>query len=105
MKRASVNELAVSLSTILCHFMYSLPPSAWTVFLVTHVCICPQSGASLALRLWADLAWGGARLSECSSFWWNLHRSGEGDGDTLHAACPVLVGDKWVRPALGMGKG
>ncbi|XP_045340010.1 prolyl 4-hydroxylase subunit alpha-3 isoform X7 [Leopardus geoffroyi] len=29
-------------------------------------------------------------------FWWNLHRSGEGDGDTLHAGCPVLVGDKWV---------
>ncbi|XP_063528153.1 prolyl 4-hydroxylase subunit alpha-3 isoform X2 [Pongo pygmaeus] len=29
-------------------------------------------------------------------FWWNLHRSGEGDSDTLHAGCPVLVGDKWV---------
>uniref|UniRef100_A0A8C5L868 Prolyl 4-hydroxylase subunit alpha-3 n=1 Tax=Jaculus jaculus TaxID=51337 RepID=A0A8C5L868_JACJA len=29
-------------------------------------------------------------------FWWNLRRNGEGDGDTLHAGCPVLVGDKWV---------
>ncbi|XP_020784324.1 prolyl 4-hydroxylase subunit alpha-3 isoform X2 [Boleophthalmus pectinirostris] len=29
-------------------------------------------------------------------FWWNLHRNGEGDVDTLHAGCPVLVGDKWV---------
>ncbi|XP_062434453.1 prolyl 4-hydroxylase subunit alpha-3 isoform X5 [Rhea pennata] len=29
-------------------------------------------------------------------FWWNLRRNGEGDGDTLHAACPVLAGDKWV---------
>uniref|UniRef100_A0A674EI11 Prolyl 4-hydroxylase subunit alpha-3 n=1 Tax=Salmo trutta TaxID=8032 RepID=A0A674EI11_SALTR len=29
-------------------------------------------------------------------FWWNLHRNGQGDGDTLHAGCPVLVGDKWV---------
>jgi hypothetical protein len=28
-------------------------------------------------------------------FWWNLHRNGEGDDDTLHAGCPVLVGDKW----------
>ncbi|XP_066538828.1 prolyl 4-hydroxylase subunit alpha-3 [Hoplias malabaricus] len=29
-------------------------------------------------------------------FWWNLHRNGQGNGDTLHAGCPVLVGDKWV---------
>ncbi|XP_057684992.1 prolyl 4-hydroxylase subunit alpha-3-like [Corythoichthys intestinalis] len=29
-------------------------------------------------------------------FWWNLHRNGKGDGDTLHAGCPVLIGDKWV---------
>uniref|UniRef100_A0A4W4E5K1 Prolyl 4-hydroxylase subunit alpha-3 n=1 Tax=Electrophorus electricus TaxID=8005 RepID=A0A4W4E5K1_ELEEL len=29
-------------------------------------------------------------------FWWNLHRNGQGDGDTLHAGCPVLLGDKWV---------
>lgn len=28
-------------------------------------------------------------------FWWNLHRNGRGDADTLHAGCPVLVGDKW----------
>ncbi|KFO12237.1 Prolyl 4-hydroxylase subunit alpha-3, partial [Balearica regulorum gibbericeps] len=29
-------------------------------------------------------------------FWWNLRRNGDGDGDTLHAGCPVLAGDKWV---------
>ncbi|TNN33597.1 Prolyl 4-hydroxylase subunit alpha-3 [Liparis tanakae] len=29
-------------------------------------------------------------------FWWNLHRNGQGDADTLHAGCPVLIGDKWV---------
>ncbi|XP_076833244.1 prolyl 4-hydroxylase subunit alpha-3 isoform X2 [Brachyhypopomus gauderio] len=29
-------------------------------------------------------------------FWWNLHRNGQGNGDTLHAGCPVLMGDKWV---------
>uniref|UniRef100_A0A8C5GFX1 procollagen-proline 4-dioxygenase n=1 Tax=Gouania willdenowi TaxID=441366 RepID=A0A8C5GFX1_GOUWI len=29
-------------------------------------------------------------------FWYNLYRSGEGDYRTRHAACPVLVGSKWV---------
>ncbi|XP_059030498.1 prolyl 4-hydroxylase subunit alpha-2 isoform X4 [Mustela lutreola] len=29
-------------------------------------------------------------------FWYNLLRSGEGDYRTRHAACPVLVGCKWV---------
>ncbi|KAL4631211.1 prolyl 4-hydroxylase subunit alpha-2-like isoform X1 [Arapaima gigas] len=29
-------------------------------------------------------------------FWYNLLRSGEGDYRTRHAACPVLVGSKWV---------
>lgn len=31
-----------------------------------------------------------------AAFWWNLKRSGEGDMRTRHAACPVLVGSKWV---------
>uniref|UniRef100_A0A1A7YHK3 procollagen-proline 4-dioxygenase n=2 Tax=Iconisemion striatum TaxID=60296 RepID=A0A1A7YHK3_9TELE len=29
-------------------------------------------------------------------FWYNLYRSGEGDYQTRHAACPVLLGNKWV---------
>uniref|UniRef100_A0A8C2XI62 Prolyl 4-hydroxylase subunit alpha-1 n=1 Tax=Cyclopterus lumpus TaxID=8103 RepID=A0A8C2XI62_CYCLU len=29
-------------------------------------------------------------------FWFNLFPSGEGDYRTRHAACPVLVGNKWV---------
>uniref|UniRef100_A0A6I8QR21 Prolyl 4-hydroxylase subunit alpha-1 n=1 Tax=Xenopus tropicalis TaxID=8364 RepID=A0A6I8QR21_XENTR len=29
-------------------------------------------------------------------FWYNLFESGEGDYSTRHAACPVLVGNKWV---------
>lgn len=28
-------------------------------------------------------------------FWWNLHETGERDVRTKHAACPVLVGNKW----------
>lgn len=29
-------------------------------------------------------------------FWFNLKRSGEGDYRTLHASCPVLLGEKWI---------
>ncbi|XP_055612351.1 uncharacterized protein LOC129758762 [Uranotaenia lowii] len=29
-------------------------------------------------------------------FWYNLHRNGTGDERTLHGACPVLMGSKWV---------
>lgn len=34
-------------------------------------------------------------LQKAAIFWWNLHRNGQGDVDTLHAGCPVLIGDKW----------
>lgn len=30
-----------------------------------------------------------------AAFWYNLHKSGEGDFRTRHAACPVLTGSKW----------
>ncbi|KAK6020444.1 hypothetical protein OSTOST_13902, partial [Ostertagia ostertagi] len=29
-------------------------------------------------------------------FWYNLLKHGDGDSRTRHAACPVLVGVKWV---------
>ncbi|XP_066962228.1 prolyl 4-hydroxylase subunit alpha-1-like [Macrobrachium rosenbergii] len=29
-------------------------------------------------------------------FWFNLKRSGEGDYRTVHASCPVLLGEKWI---------
>ncbi|CAI2349116.1 unnamed protein product [Caenorhabditis sp. 36 PRJEB53466] len=29
-------------------------------------------------------------------FWYNLYKQGDGNSDTRHAACPVLVGIKWV---------
>ncbi|KAI8521570.1 prolyl 4-hydroxylase subunit alpha-1-like isoform X3 [Branchiostoma floridae x Branchiostoma belcheri] len=41
----------------------------------------------------------GARLvpeKGAGAFWYNLFKSGEGDMLTRHAACPVLVGSKWV---------
>ena len=38
--------------------------------------------------------------------WYNLRRNGDGDYQTRHAACPVLIGTKWgkrsqVVPANG----
>ncbi|KAI4813783.1 hypothetical protein KUCAC02_003011, partial [Chaenocephalus aceratus] len=35
-------------------------------------------------------------LQGTAVFWYNLFKSGEGDYRTRHAACPVLVGSKWV---------
>lgn len=31
-----------------------------------------------------------------AAFWYNLRSSGEDDYFTRHAACPVLLGNKWV---------
>ncbi|XP_055943211.1 prolyl 4-hydroxylase subunit alpha-1-like [Argiope bruennichi] len=31
-----------------------------------------------------------------AAFWYNLRQNGEGDLNTIHAACPVLSGSKWV---------
>lgn len=31
-------------------------------------------------------------------FWYNLHPNGDGDYRTRHAACPVLLGNKWGEP-------
>uniref|UniRef100_A0A915NE56 Prolyl 4-hydroxylase alpha subunit domain-containing protein n=1 Tax=Meloidogyne floridensis TaxID=298350 RepID=A0A915NE56_9BILA len=33
-------------------------------------------------------------------FWYNLWRNGNGDFRTRHAACPVLLGDKWIAAIL-----
>ncbi|XP_015785639.1 prolyl 4-hydroxylase subunit alpha-1 [Tetranychus urticae] len=42
----------------------------------------------LELALWPEKG--------SAAFWYNLHPSGDGDLLTRHAACPVLVGSKWV---------
>lgn len=31
-----------------------------------------------------------------AAFWYNLRKSGDGDTNTMHAACPVLSGTKWI---------
>lgn len=42
------------------------------------------------LKLLIDVQKGSA------AFWYNLKPSGQGDYETRHAGCPVLLGSKWV---------
>ena len=30
-----------------------------------------------------------------AAFWYNLKQNGDPDMRTIHAGCPVLIGDKW----------
>lgn len=46
-----------------------------TVFTSLHAALFPKKGTA--------------------AYWMNLHRDGEGDVRTRHAACPVLTGTKW----------
>lgn len=46
-----------------------------TVFPELNVAIWPKKGSA--------------------AFWYNYLPNGEGDTSTLHASCPVLIGNKW----------
>lgn len=58
------------------NYMSDVPAGGATVFPQLRLTLWPEKGAA--------------------AFWFNLHRSGEGDMLTRHAACPVLAGSKWV---------
>ncbi|CAN7993356.1 unnamed protein product [Ixodes hexagonus] len=58
------------------NYMSDVPAGGATVFPQLRLTVWPEKGAA--------------------AFWYNLHRSGEGDMLTRHAACPVLAGSKWV---------
>lgn len=57
-------------------YMSDVEAGGSTVFLDAETVIEPQKGTA--------------------AFWYNLLKSGESDGSTRHAGCPVIVGSKWV---------
>ena len=55
--------------------------------------LCPLEVECLLAFLVAELYPVGFQGS--AAFWYNLKANGDGDDSTRHAACPVLVGNKW----------
>ncbi|XP_028418603.1 prolyl 4-hydroxylase subunit alpha-1-like isoform X3 [Dendronephthya gigantea] len=57
-------------------YMSDVESGGYTVFMRANAVVKPSKGDAV--------------------FWYNLRRSGAGDSSTRHAACPVIVGSKWV---------
>ncbi|XP_017076371.2 prolyl 4-hydroxylase subunit alpha-1 [Drosophila eugracilis] len=68
-------NLGNRIATVL-FYMSDVEQGGATVFTSLHTALFPKKGTA--------------------AFWMNLHKDGEGDVRTRHAACPVLTGTKWV---------
>ncbi|XP_017131111.1 prolyl 4-hydroxylase subunit alpha-1 [Drosophila elegans] len=75
MKNSMSELLGNRLATVL-FYLTDVEQGGATVFPASGYTIYPRAGTAL--------------------FWYNLHTDGNGDPSTLHAACPVIVGSKWV---------
>ncbi|XP_052835127.1 uncharacterized protein LOC128251909 [Drosophila gunungcola] len=74
-KNSMSEFLGNRLATVL-FYLTDVEQGGATVFPASGYTVYPQAGSAV--------------------FWYNLHTDGKGDPSTLHAACPVIVGSKWV---------
>ncbi|XP_040419472.1 prolyl 4-hydroxylase subunit alpha-1 isoform X2 [Cygnus olor] len=78
------NRIATWLFYWLAAYLCLFPPFQMSDVSAGGATVFPEVGASV----WPKKG--------TAVFWYNLFPSGEGDYSTRHAACPVLVGNKWV---------